>query len=260
MKKITLTPIVTAGRYTLMLAFMALAFTACRTAEVAVTNDLKSVSTEYSVKGRQGFQIGQVLTFGDYTTSKVKRGWTFSYSIPFVARFNGAREKLSFQQFGPGGRSAEVAFVSRFRDVDVSPVREYFSLSTNYRNYFAGGIELSGSKEGWEFILHNVDGGRTLKNTTLGFIRSNTDGTRITIVGLRELEGGSKLANPTSVYGYEFQLDGQTIGAVSTLNNGKVWLKDNIHPELKLVLASVSSGLMLRHNVEETHEQLSMNN
>ncbi|HEV7351239.1 hypothetical protein [Telluribacter sp.] len=248
-----------AGRATLLFAFFAAAFTACRTAEVAVTNDLKSGAAVYPVKGRQGFQIGQVLQFGDYTTSKVKRGWTFSYSIPFVARFNGAREKLSFQQFGPGGRSAEVAFVSRFRDVDISPVREYFSLSTNYKNYFAGGIELSGSKEGWEFIVHNVDGGRTLKNNTMGFVRSSSDGTRIDIVGIRELEGGSPMMTAMNVYGYEFRLDGKTIGAVSTVNNGKVWMKENIHPELKLVLASVSSGLMLRHNVEETHEQLTLN-
>lgn len=53
------------------------------------------------------------------------------------------------------------------------------------------------------------------------------------------------------VYGYEFQLNGKVIGTVSTINNGKVWLKKDLPDDLKLVLASVSSGLMLRNNVEE---------
>ncbi|GAB2802044.1 hypothetical protein GCM10027275_55380 [Rhabdobacter roseus] len=251
MKKNVLKPIV-ARRSTLLLALLAAAFTACRTAELAVSDEIKTGATAYAVKGRQGFQVGQVLSFGEYKTSQVKRGWTFSYSIPFAARFSGAREKLSFQQLGPGGRSAEVAFVSRFKETELSPLKDYFSLSAYYQNAFAGGIELNGTNEGWEFIVQNVDGGgNSLKNNTLGFVRSSTDRTRIDIIGLRELEGSPKLMTMTNVYGYEFRLDGQTIGAVSTVNNGKVWIKDNLHPELKLVLASVASGLILRTNVEE---------
>ncbi|WP_221394161.1 hypothetical protein [Dyadobacter sp. NIV53] len=53
------------------------------------------------------------------------------------------------------------------------------------------------------------------------------------------------------VFGYEFQLNGKIIGAVSTINNGKVWLQKDVSEEIKLVLASVSSGLMLRNNMEE---------
>ena len=234
--------------------------TACRTAEIPVTDTLTSEATSYPVKGRQGFKIGQVLSFGDYRTSVVQRGWTKSYAIPFVVQFSGAREKLSFQQYGPGGRMANVALVSRFRETEFAPLKEYFSLSVKNKNYFAGGIELNDSKESWEFIVHNVDGGgNTLKNTTLGYVRSKVDQLQIDIVGIRELEGTSRLMTMMDVYGYEFKLDGKTIGAVSTINNGKVWLKNTLHPELKLVLASVSSGLMLRNSVREEAEQLSMN-
>jgi hypothetical protein len=73
------------------------------------------------------------------------------------------------------------------------------------------------------------------------------------------LEGTSRLMTMMDVYGYEFRLNGKTIGAVSTVNNGKVWLKNTLHPELKLVLASVSSGLMLRNSVREEAEQLTLN-
>ena len=249
-----------AGGTLLLLAFLTAAFAACRTAEIPVTDTLASEATSYPVKGRQGFQIGQVLSFGDYHTSKVQRGWTKSYEIPFVVKFSGAREKLGFQQYGPGGRVADVALVSRFRETEFAPLIEYFSLSVKNKNYYAGGIELSGSKESWEFIVHNVDGGgNSFKNNTVGYVRSKVDQLQIDLVGIRELEGASPLLTMMDVYGYEFKLDGKTIGAVSTVNNGKVWLKNTLHPELKLVLASVSSGLMLRGNMRQEAEQISMN-
>ncbi|MBU1821155.1 MAG: hypothetical protein KKG00_06550, partial [Bacteroidetes bacterium] len=138
----------------LLAATITLGFTACRTAEIPVKDEFKTQATAYSVKGRQGFQIGQVLTFGEYQTSKVNRGWTRSYSIPFVVNFSGAREKISFQQFGPAGRTAHVAVVSRFRETELSPLRDYFSISIKNRNVFAGGIELDGSKENWEFVVN----------------------------------------------------------------------------------------------------------
>lgn len=235
-------------------------FGGCRTAEMAVTDELKTNATPYAVKGRQGFQIGQSLSFGEYRTSKVNRGWTRSYSIPFVVQFSGAREKLSFQQSGPQNRTASVALISRFRETELSPVRDYFSLSIKNTNTFAGGIELSGSKENWEFIVHHVDGqNNSMKNNTLGFIRSKVDHLQIDIVGVRELEGASKMMTLMDVYGYEFRLDGEAIGAVATVNNGKVWIKENLHPELKLVLASISSGLMLRNNMVEARDEVARN-
>lgn len=46
------------------------------------------------VEGRQGWMIKQQLSFGPYQSEEVKRGWTFSYDIPFLLRFQGAKEKL----------------------------------------------------------------------------------------------------------------------------------------------------------------------
>jgi hypothetical protein len=246
-----------AGAYALLFAYLVAAIPACRTAEIPVADDLKFSATMHAVKGRQGLQVGQTLSFGDYRTSKISRGWTRSYSIPFVAHFSGAREKLSYEQYGPGGRSANIAVVSRFRETEFSPIGDYFALSVKNKNTFAGGIELNGSKEAWEFIVHNIDGkNNSLKNNTVGFVRSKVDLLQIEIVGIRELEGTSKMMTMMDVYGYEFRLDNKIIGAVSTVNNGKVWIKDTIHPELKLVLASVSTGLMLRSNTVEARDEL----
>jgi len=240
-----------AGKNLLFSTVVSISIFSCRTAELAVNNDLKNETETYNVKGRQGFQIGQVVSFGDFKTSKVKRGWTSGYSVPFIVKFQGAKEKLSFTQFGSNASSAEVTLVSRFKETEYQPIKEYFSISLKYKNYFAGSVKLTANQENWDFIVHNVDGAsRSLRNnSTIGFVRNNH--TQIDISGIRELEGSSSFITQNDVYGYEFQLDGKVIGAVSTINNGKVWFKKDLDDDLKLVLAGISSGLMLRNSVEE---------
>ena len=176
----------------------------CRTAELPIHDDLKSNIEVFEVKGKQGPQIGQTLSFGDFKTSKVKRGWTLGYSIPFIVRFQGAKEKLSFSQFTSNGNSAEVALVSKFRETEYAPAKDYFSVSLNYKNYFAGGIKLNNSDDSWDFIVYNVDGAsRNLKqNTSVGLVR-NSD-TQIDIKGIRELQESSQFITQNNVYGYEF--------------------------------------------------------
>jgi len=245
------------GKTILFSTILSASVISCRTAELAVNNDFKNDTETYAVKGKQGSQIGQVISFGDFKTSKVKRGWTSGYSIPFIVKFQGAKEKLSFKQFGVNGNTAEVALVSRFKNTEYEPVKDYFSVSLKYKNYFAGGIKVDNQDSPWDFIVHNVDGmSRSLKNNqTVGFVRNNK--IQIDITGIRELEGSPSFITQNDVYGYEFQLNGKIIGAVSTINNGKVWFKKDLSDDLKMVLASVSSGLMLRNNIEEN--ALSMN-
>ncbi|GGC02007.1 hypothetical protein GCM10011325_31340 [Dyadobacter sediminis] len=211
----------------------------------------------YDVKGKQGFQIGQTLSFGAYKTGKVKRGWTFNYAVPFIMKFNGAKQKLSFQQFGANNKTADIALVSRFKETEFEPIKDYFSIALQYKNYFAGTIKLNSEEDSWDFIVHNVDGtSRSIRNNqTIGFARNRQ--TRIDIIGIRELEGSSALITQGDVYGYEFQMQGKVIGAVSTINNGKVWIRKELDDDLKLVLASISSGLMLRNSLED--DALSMN-
>ena len=145
--------------------------------------------------------------------------------------------------------------VSKFKETEYEPVKEYFAVSLKYKNYFVGAVRLDNSEE-WDFIVHDVDGAsRSLKqNSTIGFVRKGQ--IKIDITGIRSLEGSSDFITQNQVYGYEFQQNGKVIGAVSTINYGKVWLKKDLDEETKLVLASVSSGLMLRNSMAEN--ELSM--
>ena len=55
---------------------------ACHTPELVLDPSLSAGAMP--VKGRNGLQIGQVIRYGDYTTDKVRRGWTKGYDIPFI--------------------------------------------------------------------------------------------------------------------------------------------------------------------------------
>lgn len=221
----------------------------CKIPQMSIAPTLKNDSETLSVKGRQGFQIGRSLSFGEYTTGKVNQGWVKGYDIPFFLRFQGMKEKLSFHQFNESGQMAEVYSVGKFRSTELPFVRDYFNIILTEKNHFAGTVIQNGGQVVWEFLLYNPDG-ELLKGANAGFVQSKNE--KIEVKGVTQLENGNNLSS--KFLGYEFIYHGKTIGAVETINNGKVWLKQDLADDLKLVLASLSSGLLLRTNLEEKIE------
>lgn len=219
----------------------------CKSAEIAYTPAMDYETM--AVKGRQGWQIGQIIRYGAFTTDKVKRGWTKAYDLPFILRFQGAKEKISFTQFGPGSLEAEVACVSKFKSLELPLIKDYFSVPLNHKNFFAGTIKMKGSNTNWDFILYNPNGDFLRDKATTGYLKNGTD--IISLQPVRGLDGQPKMIQAMSVYGHEFWLDGRVIAAVSMLNKGTVWMDRNLQDELKTVVAAVATGLLLRTDVEE---------
>jgi hypothetical protein len=87
-----------------------------------------------------------------------------------------------------------------------------------------------------------------LKESKAGFVRKGTE--TIEVNGIKKLENG-KPSLAYKFWGYEFIYNGQPVGAVEIVNNGNVWVKNNLPEDLKLVLASISSSLLLRTSLEE---------
>lgn len=218
----------------------------CKTPQMYVSSELRSSTEVLTVKGRQGFQVGRSLSFGEYSTSKVQQGWVKGYNIPFFVRFQGMKEKLSFQQFDPKGQVAEVLAAGKFRSTELPLVRDHFNLLIKEKNHFAGTVVLNEGQDVWEFLLYNPDG-ESFKRDDAGFIRNQL--VSIEVTGINTLEEGKNLSG--KFFGYEFLLKGQSVGAVETINSGKVWLRDELPADLKLVLASLSSTLLLRTNLGE---------
>ncbi len=225
-----------------------LCLSACTTPQLLVSNDLKSNTTVMAAKGRQGWQFNQVIRYGDYTTSKVKRGWTRSSDIKFVVRFQKAQNKLSFTQMTPDNQQAEVLAVGKFQNNELELLNGFMSISLKYENTFAGTI-LPNDKTFavWDFIIHNPDASMP-RDIDLGLAR-NDAGDEILIRGVKKLEGQGKWAQFDNL-GFEFIHNGQSIGAVSTLNNGQVWMKNDVSPQLKLAVSSISTSLLVRHSLQ----------
>jgi hypothetical protein len=219
---------------------------ACRTAEVAIDPNLSAPAM--TVKGRNGLQIGQVIRYGDYTTDKVRRGWTKGYDVPFIVRFQGAKEKLSFTQFGTENARAEVACISKFKSTEVQLVRDFFGIPIDYQNYFAGNITFHDGRTSWDFIIHNPNGDFLREKTSAGFAQNGSN--RIEIQAIRGLKGQPDWMKELTVFGHEFRMDGKVVGAVSTVNKGKVWIDESLDAETRTVIAAVATGLLLRTDVE----------
>ncbi|MCB0626174.1 MAG: hypothetical protein KDC43_20230 [Saprospiraceae bacterium] len=231
------------------LGLVLLSLFACKPAEIAINPALQAEAM--SVKGRNGLQIGQIIRYGEYQTDKVRRGWTKSYDVPFLLRFRGAKEKLSYTQFGPNGLQAEVACVSKFKSVELPLLRDYFSIPLDLDNFFAGNIAFGDGESNWDFLLHNPNGDFLRKEASAGFVQSAA-GKRFEIVAVRGLKGQPDWMKELAVYGHEFHLDGRVVAAVSTVNKGTVWIDPELDGELKTVVAAVATGLLLRTGVEET--------
>lgn len=226
---------------------------ACRTAEISVDPGLNA--TALPVKGRNGLQIGQVIRYGEYTTDKVRRGWTKGYDVPFFIRFQGAQEKLSFTQFGPHHTHAEVSCISKFKNTEVMLVRDFFGIPIDYQNFFAGNITLQDGKTNWTFIVHNPNGDFLRRKASAGFAQNGTQ--RIEVEAIRGLDGQPEWMKELTVFGHEFSIGGKVVGAVSTINRGKVWISDSLDAETRTVIAAMATGLLLRTDVEGVDMQVS---
>ena len=229
--------------------FLLLALTSlfsCRTPEIALDPSLNAKAM--SVTGRNGFQIGQVIRYGEFSTDKVRRGWTKGYDIPFVLRFQKAKEKLSYTQFGPDRTRAEVSCISKFKSTEFELVRDFFGIPFEYQNFFAGNIALVSSHTNWNFILHNPNGDFLRRDASAGFAENGLQ--RIDIQAIRGLEGQPDWMKELTVYGHEFRIEGKVVGAVSTVNRGKVWIDPQLDTETRTVIAAIATGLLLRTDVE----------
>jgi len=229
--------------------FLLLALTslfACRSAEITVDPSLNA--SAMTVKGRNGFQIGQVIRYGDFSTDKVRRGWTKGYDVPFFLRFRGAKEKLSFTQYGPQNALAEVACISRFKSTELELVPDFFGIPLAYQNYFAGNIVFHDGRKYWDFIIHNPEGDFLRREASAGFARSGTQW--IDIQAIKGIEGQPNWMKQLAVFGHEFRIDGKVVGAVSTINRGKVWIDERLDAETRTVIAALATGLLLRTDVE----------
>lgn len=230
----------------LFLAIAALAAAACSTPHIAIDRQLQTHTQELPVKGRQGWQINQVLTLGDYRTGKVERGWTKSYDIPFVVRFSGASERLGFDLFDPAGGRTHVLVVGKLREQDMPLFRDLFRVNLNSRDLFTGTVVVQ-EQDGFDFYIANLNQNNWFREAS-GVIRGRD--VAVDIRPVQRLDSGKKMLSQQAP-GFEFVMDGKVVGAVETLNEGRVWLRNDLSADVKTIITGVSAALLLRTDLDE---------
>lgn len=226
--------------------------TGCKSPDLMMSPDLKSNSVGYDVKGRQGWQINQVISFGEYRSSKIKRGWESHFDIEFIARFKNASQKTSFTQISPSG-SVDVFAVSSFTNNELPLLGGYMSYSFSYKDAYAGTVlsSASGTSKSWDFIFYNM-GDISSQGFLCGEIKQTSTGDVIEIRGISQSVGTSRW-DMKKYAGFEFLYRGKPLAAVSLINNGKVWMSNDLKDEEKLVLAAVCTSLLARHDLNNEH-------
>ena len=113
-------------------------FCSCTAAKLSVPDQFSSQATKMHVTGLNGWMINQELSFGNYQTSRIKRGWDFEGSLQWT-KF----------RIRPEEQSNEIAPVP-------SPSGDLLAAFTTY-------------KDDVDLVLFNIPERRMLKNLTSGY-------------------------------------------------------------------------------------------
>ena len=265
----------------------------CTAAKVSVPASFSGQATKMPVKGINGWQINQHLSFGNYQTSKIKRGWDFTASVQYTKfkirpeeallkvfdintdnNTNTQRNKFQYT-IEDGNLVAEVYATEKFKEKQLvyksnNPWICNASKTNKYEYAFTAAIVPLTAKndEPWSLVLLNKydiskDTARRLFDRPYveeeGYATNGKE--NIAIRPLRLENVTTKNGKETKVFGgkmlsgYELQWDGGVVAIIDILDNN-VWLYNDLEPSEKLILSSISSALLLKRmqDVEKDKE------
>ncbi len=263
--------------------FVLIILTSCTAAKLSVPSAFSSQATKMPVKGINGWQVNQKLSFGNYSTSKIKRGWDFSSSVSY-SKFslrpeeallkvfdintdkNTHTQKNKFQySIEDGNLIAEVYATEKFTEKQLvyksnNPWIGNASKTNKYEYAFTAAILPLTTKndEPWSLVLINKydinkDTARGLFDRPYveeeGYATNGKE--NIAIRPLRIEKVTTKNGKQTKVFGgkmlsgYELQWDGGVVGIIDILDNS-IWIYNSLEPAEKLIISSISSAILLK--------------
>jgi hypothetical protein len=264
----------------------------CTTAKLSVPPSFSEKATKMPVKGINGWQVNQKLNFGDYATSKIKRGWDFSSSVshtkfrisPEEALLkvfdididkNTNTQKNKFQyNIGDGTQITEVYATEKFKEKQLvyksnNPWIGNASKTNRYEYAFAAAIIplTLKDKTPWSVVLINKYD--IAKDTAIklfdkpyveeeGYATNGKENIAIRPIRTDKVlteNGEQKLFGGKMLTGYELQWNGEASAMIDILENS-IWILNDAEPDKKMILASVSSAILLKRmqDVEKDKE------
>jgi len=255
----------------------------CTAAKLSVPENFSSQATKMPVKGLNGWQISQKLSFGNYATSKIKRGWDFSSSVSYSKFFmrpeeallkvfdistdkNTNTQKNKFQYIiEDGNLVAEVYATEKFTEKQLvyksnNPWIGNASKTNKYEYAFTAAILPLTAKndEPWSLVLMNKydinkDTARRLLDRPYveeeGYATNGKENIAIRPLRIENVttKGGkqTKIFGGKMLSGYELSWDGGVVGIVDILDNS-IWLFNDLEAKDKLVVSSIASAILLK--------------
>lgn len=202
----------------------------CAPAMMEVRPDLEQAAEVWVVSGHQSRWANSDMVIGPWRVDTVREGWTFAWGLNasgFEMTTAGTPLRFALTELA----TDPVLVECRWRDTEISKRGWSMDVSDLPRARLRCGIEQSQRR----LEMHLMFNGSAL----VGEI----SGTGLALAETRQLKGSALgLTHPA---GYHFNLGGQALAAVDTLNEGRVYL----HPELagpdRLIVVAASVALML---------------
>jgi hypothetical protein len=262
---------------------LVIVLSSCTAARVSVPEKFSAQATKMPVKGLNGWQINQKLSFGNFTTSKIKRGWDFSSSLSYSKFFlrpeeallkvfdintdkNANKQKNRFQySIEDGNLVAEIYATEKFQEKQLvyksnNPWIGNAYKTNRYEYAFTAAILPLTAKndEPWSLVMINkydIDKDTARRLFDRPYVEEEgyaTNGKEnIAIRPLRIENITTKSGKQTKVFGgkmlsgYELQWDGGVVGIIDILDNS-VWMANDLEARDKLILSSIASAILLK--------------
>ncbi len=221
----------------LVLVFIALVISGCRTAAISVPAELADAKA-FAVTGANPRIWNRPLSFGPWRTSEVREGGRWGFAAPLLgleAGFSQQPYRLVLEH--EDGREVRAECVSR----SVTLSRSGWSMDPTLGALpaLACGFRSDDGDE-WTLKLHargtNFEG------------ELSSSGSQLKVRSLHLLEG-SRLPSGEPV-GYEI-VGESTLGAVETVNRGRVWIAPSTGSAIEGRIAAAAAVLLLFEPADE---------
>lgn len=266
------------------LVFVAMIFFAsCTSAKLSVNQGFRTQAEKLPVKGVNGWQVNQKLAFGNYQTSRIKRGWDFSASLQYtkfkirpeemllkvfdISTDNSSSVQKSKYQYSleDSNLITEIYTTEKFREQQLvyksnNPWIGNASKTRRYEYAFTAGIVpvTLGDKQPWSLVLINKyelgkDTAKGLFDAPYveeeGYATNGKESIAIRALRVDKVSTSSgserKVLGGNMLAGYELQSEGDVIAVVDILDNS-IWIKSQIDRDKKMIIASISSAILLK--------------
>jgi hypothetical protein len=264
----------------LVVIIIATLYASCKSASmsVAVPDRFAANATQMKVSGLNGTKRKPKLTFGNYQTTKLKTGWVKSSGGPdrnsgitsaerLLKVFKLSRENLTTNSknqyqytINDGNLVAEVYCLEKTSREDITTKTRLgeFSKTKNIQYSFSAAILPQTLKdEPWQLVFYsNYD---SKKDTTHkffgrpyvereGYVTNGKIQIDIRPIITDKVIGKDGKETKTLVkllMAYELKIGNGVIGIIDVFNKN-IWIYNDLDNDMKLIIASVSSALLMR--------------